>query len=173
MIDRPVTGHEIVLKPTDTIQSRTDTRGKIAFVNPNFLRISGYDKEELLGAPHNILRHPDMPRSVFQVMWQMVQRGEEFYGFVKKRAKNGDHYWVFTRVGARTDDGGAITGYSSVRIAPKREFLPEWEKTYAQLRAVEAGVPRDQQCAAGTQALVAFLTKRGVKSLTDYVIKQT
>lgn len=173
MIERPVTGHEIVLKPTDTIQSRTDARGKIAFVNPTMLRVSGYEKDELIGAPHNLLRHPDMPRSVFQVMWQMIQKGDEFYGFVKNRAKNGDHYWVFTRVGARKEADGTISGYSSVRIAPKREFLPEWEDVYSQIRAAEAKVPRDQQCAEGAKIITSFLAKRGARTLTDYVMKQT
>ncbi|MEW6765605.1 MAG: PAS domain-containing protein [Pseudomonadota bacterium] len=172
MLERTITGHEIVLKPTDTIQSRTDTRGKIMFANPTMMRIAGYDKDELIGSPHNILRHPDMPRSVFYVMWDMIQRGEEFYGFVKNRAKNGDHYWVFTRVGARKEADGTISGYSSVRIAPKRQFLPEWEDTYAQIRAVEAKVPRDQQCAEGAKVIKQYLAKRGYNNLTDYVMKQ-
>ncbi|MEW6444664.1 MAG: PAS domain-containing protein [Pseudomonadota bacterium] len=173
MLDRIVTGREIVLKPTDTIQSRTDTRGKIMFANPTMMRIAGYEKDELIGAPHSILRHPDMPRSVFYVMWDMIQRGEEFYGFVKNRAKSGDHYWVFTRVGARKETDGSISGYSSVRIAPKRQFLPEWEDVYAHIRAVEAKFPRDEQCAEGAKVIMAYLAKRGYNNLTDYVIKQT
>lgn len=171
MIDRTVTGQEIILKPTDTIQSRTDNNGRITFVNPTMMRIAGYSKEELLGKPHSILRHPDMPRGVFYAMWQTISAGGEFYGFVVNRAKNGDHYWVFTRVGARKGPDGAINAFSSVRIAPKREHLPEWEAIYAQLRAVEAAVPRDRQVAAGYEALQKWLKKKGYGNLTDCVMK--
>lgn len=174
MLQRTVTGREIVLKPTDTIQSRTDTRGVIQFVNPTLIRIAGYEKDELTGAPHNILRHPDMPRSVFYVMWQVIQRGDEFYGFVKNRAKSGDHYWVFTRVGPRRNAAGAIDGYSSVRIAPHyRKYLDEWEEIYARLRRFEAGFPPERQCTEGARFLSEYLAQQGYRSLTDYVMRQS
>ena len=173
MQPRTITNNEIVLAPNDTIQSRTDTRGVITFANPTFARISGYSVNELVGMPHNIVRHPHMPRSAFAVMWDIIQRGEEFFGFVKNRAKNGDHYWVFTRVNARRDASGAISGYMSIRIAPpKREVLTEWDAVYAQVCAVEAALPREEQVAAGTKAIVEYLASKGHDSLTSYIMRQ-
>jgi PAS domain S-box-containing protein len=174
MQSRAITHDEIVLAPGDTIQSRTDARGVITSVNATFERISGYSADELIGKPHNIVRHQHMPRSVYAIMWQMIQRGEEFFGFVKNRAKNGDHYWVFTRVSARRDASGEINGYMSIRVAPpaKREAIAEWDSVYAQVCTVEAYQPRDKQIAAGTQAIVDYLASRGHSSLTSYVMKQ-
>ena len=173
MQPRTITNNEIVLAPSDTIQSRTDTRGVITHANPTFARIAGYSVEELVGQPHNIVRHPHMPRSAYAVMWQIIQRGEEFFGFVKNRAKNGDHYWVFTRVNARRDANGEISGYMSIRVAPpKREVLAEWDAVYAQVCAVEAALPRDQQVEAGTKAIVDYLVSKGHDSLTSYVMTQ-
>ena len=173
MQDRSITNHEIVLSPSDTIQSRTDTRGVITFANPTFARIAHYSVDELVGTQHNIVRHPHMPRSAFAVMWDIIQRGEEFFGFVKNRAKNGDHYWVFTRVSARRDAEGKINGYMSIRVAPpKREVLAEWDAVYAQVCAVEAALPREQQVAAGTKAIVDYLASKGHDNLTSYVMKQ-
>ncbi len=173
MQPRTITNHEIVLTPSDTIQSRTDTRGVITFANPTFARISAYSVDELVGKPHSIVRHPHMPRSVFAVMWDIIQRGEEFFGFVKNRAKNGDHYWVFTRVSARRDASGAINGYMSIRVAPpKREVLPEWDAVYAQVCAIEAALPREKQVAAGSKAIVDYLASKGYNNLTSYIMRQ-
>lgn len=173
MKNRHVTNHEIMLAPNDTIQSRTDLRGVITYANPTFARISGYSVDELVGSPHNLLRHPHMPRSAYYLMWQIIQRGEEFWGFVKNRAKNGDYYWVFTRVNARKDAEGNINGYMSVRVAPpKREVLAEWDEVYAKVCAVEAALPREQQCEAGAKAITDYLASRGHSNLTSYVMKQ-
>lgn len=171
MMDRTVTGHEIILSPHDTIQSRTDIRGLITFANPTMIRISGFSKDALIGSPHSILRHPDMPRGAFYAMWQIIQGGDEFFGFVNNRAKNGDNYWVFTRVAPRKDASGEITGYSSVRMMPKREAVKEWSKVYADIVAVEQAQPRDRQVAAGFDAIQKYLKKRGAKSLTDLVMQ--
>jgi PAS domain S-box-containing protein len=173
MQSRTITNNEIVLSPSDTVQSRTDTRGVITFVNNAFVHISGYALEELIAQPHNIVRHPHMPRSAYAIMWAMIQRGEEFFGFVKNRAKNGDHYWVFTRVSARRDANGAINGYMSIRVAPpKSKVLAEWDAVYAHVCAVEAALPRDQQIAAGTKAIVDYLASKGHSSLTRYIMTQ-
>ncbi len=173
MQPRTITNHEIILAPNDTIQSRTDARGVITFANPTFARIAQYTVDELMGKPHNIVRHPHMPRSAFYIMWQMIQRGEEFFGFVKNRAKNGDHYWVFTRVNARRDANGEINGYMSIRVAPpKREVLPEWDAVYAEVCAIEAALPREKQVEAGTKAIIDYLASKGHDNLTSYIMKQ-
>lgn len=171
MIDRSVTGHEVILAPHDTIQSRTDARGVITFANPTFARISGYSRDELVGAPHSIIRHPGMPRGVFYAMWQTIEGGEEFFGFVNNRCKNGDNYWVFARVAPHRNSAGVIDTYSSVRIRPRREAVAEWTKVYERVVAVEQALPRNQQVAAGYQAIVEHVRKSGAKSLRDLVMR--
>lgn len=171
MIDRTVTGHELILAPHDTIQSRTDARGVITFANPTFARISGYQRNELVGAPHSIVRHPGMPRGVFYAMWQTVQSGEEFFGLVLNRCKNGDSYWVFARVAPHRNSRGEIDAYSSVRIMPKREAVAEWSKVYDRVLAVEQALPRDKQVAAGYEAILKHVRKSRAKSLHDLVMR--
>jgi len=173
MMIRTITQNEIILSPSDTIQSRTDIRGVITHANPTFARIAGYSVDELLGKPHNIVRHQHMPRSAYALMWQIIQRGEEFFGFVKNRAKNGDYYWVFTRVNARRDAQGEISGYMSIRVAPpKRDVIAEWDAVYAQVCAIESALPRERQIESGTQAIVDYLASKGHKTLTSYVMNQ-
>ncbi|MGC9456529.1 MAG: PAS domain-containing protein [Halothiobacillaceae bacterium] len=167
---QPVTGQEIVLKPTQTIQSRTDERGVITYANPTLVEVSGFSREELEGRPHNILRHPDMPRSVFQLMWETIQSGQEFYGYVVNRAKSGDHYWVIAYVAPRRDAGDRIIGYSSVRRAPLRERIEEWADVYRRMRAIEAEVDRSLQCAAGRAWLEKYLRRTRYPGLTEYVL---
>ncbi|MFP4154955.1 MAG: PAS domain-containing protein [Halothiobacillaceae bacterium] len=167
---QPVTGHEIVLKPTQTIQSRTDERGVITYANPTLVEVSGFAREELEGRPHNILRHPDMPRSVFHLMWETIQSGQEFYGYVVNRARNGDHYWVIAYVAPRRDSSGQVIGYSSVRRAPLRARIDEWAEVYRQMRAVEAGVARGEQCAAGRAWMEKYLRRTRYPGLTEYVL---
>ncbi len=171
MIDRTLTGHEVILSPHDTIQSRTDARGVITFANPTFARISGYAREELVGAPHSVIRHPEMPRGVFYAMWQTIQGGEEFFGFVNNRCKNGDNYWVFARVAPHRDSDGAIETFSSVRMMPRRDAVAEWSKVYRKVRAIERDLPRDRQVAAGYEAIQKYLKKRGAKNLTELVMQ--
>lgn len=171
MIDRTVTGHELILDPHDTIQSRTDARGVITFANPTFARISGYSREELVGAPHSIVRHPGMPRSVFYAMWQTVQSGEEFFGFVLNRCKNGDSYWVFARVAPHRNSQGEINAFSSVRIMPKRAAVAEWSKVYERVLSVEQALPREQQVAAGYEAVLKHVRKSKAKSLQELVMR--
>ena len=171
MIDRTVTGHEIILSPHDTIQSRTDARGVITFANATFARISGYTRDELVGAPHSIIRHPGMPRAVFYAMWQIIQGGEEFFGFVDNRCKNGDNYWVFTRVAPHRNALGEIDAYSSVRMMPKREAVAEWTKVYERVLAIEQAQPREKQVEAGYEAILKHIRKSGAKSLTDLVMR--
>jgi PAS domain S-box-containing protein len=97
-VNMPVTGVERVMKDGATIASRTDTRGIITWVNAYFCEISGFTEAELIGAPHNIVRHPDMPAEGFKDLWDTLQKGKPWTGYVINRAKNGNHYWVKANV---------------------------------------------------------------------------
>ena len=113
-INMPVTQHEIELKENTQIVSKTDLKGKITFVNREFIEISGFNEEELLGQNHNIVRHPDMPPEAYVDLWNTVKSGKPWIGIVKNRCKNGDHYWVEATV-SPTAEGGQIAGFISVR----------------------------------------------------------
>ena len=86
------------LKDNDFIVSKTDTKGRITYVNKIFIEISEYNEKELLGKPHSIIRHPDMPKSVFKLFWDMIRNGEEVFAFVLNKTKNNNEYWVYANV---------------------------------------------------------------------------
>ncbi|MYM40808.1 methyl-accepting chemotaxis protein [Duganella qianjiadongensis] len=129
----PVTNVEYVLRDEETIVSKTDLKGNITYVNQDFVRISGYTEQELMGAPQNILRHPDMPAAAFADMWHCLQAGQAWNGVVKNRSKNGDHYWVEANA-APVVEHGRVIGYTSIRIKPSREKVKAAEAAYKLLR---------------------------------------
>ena len=114
------------------IVSRTDPAGIITEVNDSFCEIAGYSREELLGQPHSILRHPDMPRVAFQGLWETVQRGEVWHGYVKNLCKDGRFYWVYATV-IPNRRNNRIVGYTSVRREPSRTKVNEAEAQYRML----------------------------------------
>ncbi|KAA2214461.1 methyl-accepting chemotaxis protein [Teichococcus oryzae] len=129
----PITDREIHLRDDEVLVSRTDTGGRITFVNDAFIRISGFSREELIGAPHNLVRHPHMPKMAFADLWATVKAGRPWEGFVKNRTKAGDFYWVRANVTPAMENG-RITGLISIRSRPGRAQVAEAEKTYRGLR---------------------------------------
>lgn len=125
----------------ELIVSRTDFTGKITYVNETFAEISGYKPEELVGKPHNVIRHPDMPRSAFADLWETIERGDTWEGYVKNRRKDGGYYWVFARVSTVIKNGKAIE-YKSVREPVSREKKIEIQNLYDKLRSQEEGTTR-------------------------------
>jgi aerotaxis receptor len=133
----PVTGIEYILQDGQSIVSKTDTKGRITYVNPSFVEVSGFSEEELIGKAHNIVRHPDMPPEAFADLWQTLKAGLPWTGMVKNRRKNGDFYWVVANV-VPIRENGATVGYMSVRTRPAREQVKEAEEVYRRIRAGEA-----------------------------------
>jgi PAS domain S-box-containing protein len=131
------TGREQTFSPNDIIVSKTDVKGLITYTNRTFLDVSGYTEEELLGEPHNIIRHPDMPQCVFKLLWDTIEQGQEIFAYVKNMAKNGDSYWVFAHVTPSFNDAKQIIGYHSSRRLPERPQVKLFEEIYAQIRAEE------------------------------------
>ena len=124
--------------PDDIILvSKTDKHGTIKYANVAFCEVAGYTEEELIGQPHNIVRHADMPKVVFKLLWTHLQAGHEFWGYVKNRTKQGGYYWVFAHVTPTFDSQGNIIGFHSDRRAPKESALPKVEALYARLREAE------------------------------------
>ncbi len=132
-VNLPVTANNVELSDEKSIVSKTDLKGRIQYVNPYFLEISGFTEEELIGSPHNIVRHPDMPSEAFEDMWRVLKSGLPWTGMVKNRCKNGDYYWVVANV-TPVVERGQVTGYMSVRSRPAPEQVAATEAAYKQFR---------------------------------------
>lgn len=147
----------------DIIVSKTDLKGHITYVNETFMTVASYTEEELLGQPHSIIRHPDMPRCVFKLLWDTIESGKEIFAYVKNMAKNGDYYWVFAHVTPTFDAAGRITGYHSNRRVPERHQVQLFSDVYAKLLQEER---RHADWRAGMNAatvmLTGILSERGV-----------
>jgi len=123
---------EIELDKDTIIVSETDEKGKILYANEDFCKICGYTKDELIGKPHNIIRHPDVPKVVFKELWETIKNQRLWQGIVKNKAKNGGYYWVHTKVyPSKKIDG--TTRYVSVRVKPTQEEIQEAIKLYNEL----------------------------------------
>lgn len=133
-----VVDKEVPFPDGKLIVSRTDPQGVITHANQAFIDMSGYSKEELMGTPHYILRHPDMPAVAFKDLWDTLARGEKWHGYVKNLRKDGAYYWVFATAIPNVRDG-QVMGYTSVRRKPSRTKVNECIELYARLRAQEVG----------------------------------
>lgn len=161
----PVTGVERLLDPRRPIVTRTDRKGRIVYANPAFLEISGFEREELIGKPHNVVRHPDMPREAFEDLWTTVRSGRPWQGLVCNRAKNGDHYWVDAYVSPVTRNGEPI-GYMSVRSAPSDAAKRAAERLYRDVRAGRCPYPTTRRprfvpCWATSAGVIAAVLATG------------
>ncbi len=128
----PVTDNERTFPQGERLVSTTDLKGRITHCNEAFMAVSGYSRDELIGEPHNIVRHPDMPPLAFEVMWKHLKAGEPWMGLVKNRTKSGDYYWVDAYVTPITEHGEVI-GYESVRSSPSREDIQRAERLYRRI----------------------------------------
>ena len=159
-INLPVSDTEITLSDTETIVSTTDLQGNITYANPYFIAVSGYSAEELIGAPQNILRHPDMPVEAFADFWATIRSGRSWSGMVKNRCKDGDYYWVLANVTPVVEDGVAV-GYMSVRTKPTRQQVAQASALYARIKAGQAdGIVISQGAAVRTGWLAKVLSLR-------------
>ncbi|MBL4692571.1 MAG: PAS domain-containing protein [Magnetovibrio sp.] len=153
--DRSLTGVERTFELSEMIVSKTDLKGRITYVNDTFLKVAGYTTDECLGQPHSMIRHPDMPRCVFKLLWDTVATGFEIFAYVLNRAKNGDHYWVVAHVTATmNDDTGEVLAYHSSRRSPSRAAIEAIMPLYAKLKAEE---DRHSDRKAGLQASTDML----------------
>jgi len=164
----PVTGHEFVLQDDQYLISKTDLKGRITYCNPAFIAISGFSREELLGQPHNIVRHPDMPEDVFADMWATLQARKPWLAVVKNRHKSGGFYWVLANA-MPVIEAGNVTGYASVRVKATQAQIEAAEHFYAQVESGRMGghglrhgqrVPRGWRRAARA---LAFPLRKGVR----------
>ena len=147
------------LKNSTLITSKTDLKGTVVYCNKDFIQYSGYKEEEIFGKPHSIVRHSDMPRAVFKLLWDYVQRGEEIFAFVKNKTKSGGHYWVFANVTPSFDTNNQIVGYYSVRRKPNAKAVEKIAGVYREMKNAES---------QSMEASLAVLHKILDKSKMDY-----
>ncbi len=163
------TDKERALHDDDFIVSKTDLKGRILYGNRIFIELSGYSERELLSEQHSIVRHPEMPRGVFKLMWEMLGRKKEMFAYLKNMSKDGGFYWTFGHVTPSFDDRGNVTGYYSVRRKPKAAAIPVIVGLYRAMleqerKAGEQGAPD-----ASLNYLNHFLEQRGV-SYEEFVL---
>lgn len=137
LIKRSIQMNELLFSADEIIVSKTDTRGKITYGNELFLKLAGYGEKEILGAPHNIVRHPDMPKIIFKLLWDTLKQKKEIYAYVVNTARTGEFYWVFANVTPSFDSRGEVVGYYSVRRKPSQQALNIVKPLYKQLLSAE------------------------------------
>jgi len=167
-VKRPIpVDKEVSWDKTQTIMSKTDLYGTIEYANETFVDVSGYEDYELMAQPHNIVRHPDMPKVVFKVMWDNIKQGNKFHGIVKNMAKSGRYYWVITDFEYMSDEDGNIKNYIARRKAvPQPVITNHIEPLYKRLLQIEQASGID----ASEKYLIGFLEEKGL-NYVDLVTK--
>lgn len=130
-------GHEVSLNADQLIITKTDTKGLITYANRVFMDVAEYPLPQLLGQPHNLIRHPDMPRGVFRLMWKTLQEGKEFFGIVKNYTASGNYYWVLANITPDYSANHQLQGYFSVRRRPSRQAIDTVVPLYRQMCLIE------------------------------------
>jgi aerotaxis receptor len=165
----PVTGIEQDYPELARIISSTDLKGAITSCNQDFINISGFSEDELLGKNHNMVRHPDMPPAAFQDLWGTLKAGKPWMGIVKNRCKNGDHYWVNAHV-TPIYERGEVVGYQSVRSKPARKVIERAEKTYQRINAGKSAIPRRAQWKPTLQVFAGLMAMTTFISVLDIML---
>lgn len=163
------TSVERVMREDDFIISMTDPKGIITYCNRIFIEFSGYRESELIGLQHNIIRHPDMPRAVFKLLWDKIRNKEECFAYVKNMSKDGGFYWVFANVTPTYDPGGNINGYLSVRRKPGASGIQTVTGLYAAMLEAEKKAGAANAIAVSTKILVDVLKEKGL-SYDEFVL---
>ncbi|WP_168583588.1 PAS domain-containing protein [Gephyromycinifex aptenodytis] len=153
----------------EIIVSKTDTAGRITYANDVFLRVAGYTWEELIGAPHNIIRHPDMPGGVFKLLWDTLNAGQEIFAYVNNLARDGANYWVLAHVTPTFDGSGRIVGHHSSRRRPAQAAVAAIEPVYATLRAEERRHSGSVAAANASAAMLASILAEREQSYEQFI----
>lgn len=161
---------EVMVNATDLIITKTDTKGMITYANRNFMKLAAYPEHQLLGQPHNIIRHPDMPRGVFRMLWKTLQQKHEFFGFIKNYTADGNFYWVFANVTPDYGANNSVQGYYSVRRQASREAINQVSELYREMLKIEQSAGKAQAPDASVAWLSEQITQRGFKNYEHFVL---
>ncbi|SNY92600.1 PAS domain S-box-containing protein [Cohaesibacter sp. ES.047] len=166
-----VSGVERYFDADDIIVSKTDLKGRLTYANRLFLDLSGYTEKEVLGQPHSMIRHPEMPRCIFKVLWGAIETGNEIFAYVNNRSKNGDNYWVYAHVTPSLSVDGKVVGYHSNRRVPDRKILESHVfPLYAKLKSIEdKHTNRKDGLLASEKAMNEILVEKGV-DYTEFIV---
>ncbi len=164
------TDHEIVMRDEDFIVSKTDLKGRITYANQVFIEFSGFRESEFIGKQHNVIRHPDMPRAIFKLLWDSIQSGREIFAYVKNICKDGSYYWVLANVTPSFDASGKVVGYYSVRRKPNPKAVRIVHEIYKRMRAEEQRAGARDAIDASTRYLNGLLAEKGV-SYEQFVLE--
>lgn len=169
MKDIQPVNEEIRFDQNEIIVSKTDLKGRIEYANDVFCRVSEMTTSEVIGQPHSIIRHPDMPRSVFKLLWDTIQAGNEIFAYVKNMSASGKYYWVIAHVTPSRDSTGAISGFHSTRRVPSKTGVSEIKKLYGKLRELEqASADRKGGLLAATDHMNSMLAAAG-RTYEEYI----
>ena len=160
---------ELVLRDGDLIVSKTDVKGRITYGNRAFNEYSGFTEKELMGVQHNIVRHPDMPRAVFKLLWDKIAAGEEVFAFVKNIRKDGAYYWVFANITPSYDVDHNLLGYFSVRRKPSTSAIQKIQPLYSKMLQLERASGANEGLANAMQFLADTLAESQI-SYDDFVL---
>ncbi|MGY1741392.1 MULTISPECIES: PAS domain-containing protein [unclassified Blastococcus] len=163
------TGEERTFSADELIVSKTDRRGVITYANDVFLRVGAYTRDEVIGQPHNLIRHPDMPRAVFRLLWETLESGRELFAYIQNLAADGASYWVLAHVTPSFGAGGAVVGYHSNRRRPSAGAVDRVRPLYRELLAEERRHPTARAAVAASSALLTELIARQAASYEDLV----
>ncbi|RDU65792.1 histidine kinase [Helicobacter didelphidarum] len=158
--------HELILSNDILITSKTDLKGNILYCNQAFLQYAEYDENHVLFKPHNIIRHKDMPRSVFKLLWGHIAHGKEVFAFVKNLTKKGNFYWVFANFTSNYDRNNNIIGYYSVRRKPNPKAIHMISNLYNEILMIE----QQQGVAKAKEVLLAKVADRGFE-FNEFMLK--
>ncbi|WP_067505568.1 PAS domain-containing protein [Actinoplanes sp. TFC3] len=155
-------GVERTFGEDEIIVTKTDPRGVLTYANDVFLRVSALPEQEAIGQPHNLIRHPDMPRAVFKLLWDTLQARQEIFAYVLNLARDGAHYWVLAHVTPSLDRHGQLVGYHSSRRRPQRSAVDAAGQVYRTLRAEERKHPGSAPALEASWAMLnTMLAERG------------
>jgi PAS domain S-box-containing protein len=154
------TDKEIVMRDDDFIVSKTDLKGRITYANRIFMEFSGFEEADLIGKQHNVIRHPDMPRLIFKMLWSEVEAGREIFAYVKNICADGSYYWVLANVTPSLDEAGKVVGYYSVRRKPNPKSIRSVIDLYKRLLQIEADAGTKEAIAASSRYMNNLLSEK-------------
>ncbi|MGY1720533.1 PAS domain-containing protein [Blastococcus sp. SYSU DS0552] len=163
------TGRERSFSADELIVSKTDLRGVITYANDVFLRVSGYVRDDVIGQPHNLIRHPEMPRAVFKLLWDTLGAGQEVFAYINNLAIDGGHYWVLAHVTPSKDAHCRVVGYHSNRRRPSRGAVQRVLPLYQRLLAEERRHPNARSAVAASSRLLDEVLAEQGQSYEEFV----
>ena len=166
-------GKERFFDKDDLIVSKTDIKGRLTYANKVFLEIADYSEEEVIGKPHNIIRHPSMPRGIFELLWNTISAGQELFAYVVNKAKNNDHYWVIAHV-TPSFSNGQVIGYHSTRRVPNPQTIRTViEPLYDRLNAIEASFSSRKEGSQASFNAIRDMLAEKQQSYAEFVAELT